>query len=78
VAAEGGSRRLTTSAAYPDPVDGFWGVVWALGPTVCVGLLFWFVMRAILRADRTEREAQARVEAEELDRDLDRFAGPRG
>jgi flagellar biosynthesis/type III secretory pathway M-ring protein FliF/YscJ len=46
-------------------VDGFWGVVWALGPTVCVGLLFWFVMRAILRADRTEREAQARFEAEE-------------
>jgi flagellar biosynthesis/type III secretory pathway M-ring protein FliF/YscJ len=59
-------------------VDGFWGVVWALGPTVCVGLLFWFVMRAILRADRTEREAQARIEAEELDHDLDRLSGPRG
>jgi flagellar biosynthesis/type III secretory pathway M-ring protein FliF/YscJ len=58
-------------------VDAFWGVLWSLGPTVCVGLLFWFVMRAILRADRTEREAQARIEAEELGRDLDRFAGPR-
>jgi flagellar biosynthesis/type III secretory pathway M-ring protein FliF/YscJ len=46
-------------------MDGFWGVAWALGPTICVGLIFWFVMRAILRADRTEREAQARFEAEE-------------
>ena len=45
-------------------MDAFWGVVWALGPTICVGLLFWFVMRAILRADRTERAAQAKYEAE--------------
>jgi flagellar biosynthesis/type III secretory pathway M-ring protein FliF/YscJ len=49
-------------------VEGFWAVVWALAPTICVGLLFWFVMRAIIRADRTEREAQARIEAEELER----------
>lgn len=41
--------------------DGLWAIV----PTICVGLLFWFVMRAILRSDRTEREAQARIEAEE-------------
>lgn len=39
--------------------------LWAIVPTVCVLLLFWFVMRAILRADRTERAAQARIEAEE-------------
>jgi flagellar biosynthesis/type III secretory pathway M-ring protein FliF/YscJ len=39
--------------------------LWALVPTICVGLVFWFVMRAILRSDRTEREAQARIEAEE-------------
>jgi hypothetical protein len=30
-----------------------------------VSLVFWFVMRAILRSDRTEREAQARIEAQE-------------
>ncbi|MBK0297091.1 hypothetical protein IAE22_35155, partial [Bacillus sp. S34] len=30
-----------------------------------VGLIFWFVMRAIMRADRTERAAYAKVEAEE-------------
>lgn len=39
--------------------------LWAIVPTICVSLVFWFVMRAILRADRTEREAQARIEAEE-------------
>lgn len=40
--------------------DGIWAVI----PTLCVGLLFWFVMRAILRSDRTERAAQAKYEAE--------------
>ncbi len=39
--------------------------LWAIVPTICVCLVFWFVMRAILRSDRTEREAQARIEAEE-------------
>jgi hypothetical protein len=38
--------------------------LWAVVPTICVGLLFWFVMRAILHADRNERAAQARYEAE--------------
>lgn len=45
---------------------GGWNTgLWALLPTICMSLLFWFVMRGILRADRTEREAQARIEAEE-------------
>jgi flagellar biosynthesis/type III secretory pathway M-ring protein FliF/YscJ len=45
---------------------GGWDIGWwALVPTICVSLVFWFVMRAILRADRAEREAQARIEAEE-------------
>ena len=38
--------------------------IWAAVPTLCVGLLFWFVMRAIIRSDRTERAAQAKYEAE--------------
>jgi hypothetical protein len=43
-----------------------WGnIVFALAPTVCLGLIFWFVMRSILRADRTERKEYARIEAEE-------------
>ncbi|HEX4058135.1 MAG TPA: hypothetical protein VHX87_07455 [Galbitalea sp.] len=43
-----------------------WGnIVFSLTPTICLGLLFWFVMRAILRMDRTERKVYARIEAEE-------------
>jgi flagellar biosynthesis/type III secretory pathway M-ring protein FliF/YscJ len=58
----------TTSAAYPGQVGAIGGWdegLWALVPTIAVCLIFWFVMRAILRSDRTEREAQARIEAEE-------------
>lgn len=43
-----------------------WGnIVFSLAPTVCVGLIFWFVMRGILRSDRTERKVYAKIEAEE-------------
>lgn len=47
------------------PEDLLWGTVYALAPTVLVGLLFWFIMRAIIRADRTERKVYAEIEAEE-------------
>lgn len=47
-------------------MDEFWAnAIWSLAPTVLIGLIFWFVMRAILRADRTERASYARIEAEE-------------
>jgi hypothetical protein len=39
--------------------------VFSVTPTICLGLLFWFVMRAILRMDRTERKVYAKIEAEE-------------
>ena len=39
--------------------------IWAIIPTLCVGLIFWFVMRGIFHADRNERAAMAKVEAEE-------------
>jgi hypothetical protein len=45
--------------------DVFVGVIWALTPTVLVGLLFWLVLRAIVRADRTERRVYAKMEAKE-------------
>ena len=41
------------------------GIVWSLAPTVLVGLLFWAIMRFIVRADRTERSVYSRMEAEE-------------
>jgi hypothetical protein len=47
------------------PTTVWGGIVFALTPTVCLGLIFWFVMRSILRADRTERKVYAKIEAEE-------------
>jgi hypothetical protein len=47
------------------PTTVWGGIVFALTPTICLGLLFWFVMRAILRMDRTERKVYAQIEAEE-------------
>ncbi len=40
--------------------------VWVAGlvPSIGVGLLFWFAMRAVIRADRNERAALAEAEAE--------------
>lgn len=32
-------------------------------PSIVVGLIFWWVMRAVLRADRNERLALAEAEA---------------
>jgi hypothetical protein len=47
------------------PTD-FWGnALFSLIPTLVVGGIFWFTMRAIIRADRNERKAYSRIEAEE-------------
>lgn len=43
-------------------------IVWGLTPTVLVGVLFYIVFRAVLRSDRNERKAQARIEAAERER----------
>jgi len=44
----------------------FWtGVLYSLSPTVLIGLLFWFIMRSIIRSDSTERKVFAQIEAEE-------------
>ncbi len=40
-------------------------VIWALLPTLVVSVLFVFVLRSILRMDRTERRVYAKIEAEE-------------
>ena len=39
-------------------------VLAGLIPSVVVGLIFWWVMRAVLRADRNERLALAEAEAQ--------------
>ena len=44
----------------------FWSnAIYSIIPTLLVGLIFWFIMRAVIRADRTERNAYAKIEAEE-------------
>ncbi len=35
----------------------------AIVPSLGVGLVFWFAMRAVIHADRREREALGRLEA---------------
>ena len=37
----------------------------ALLPSIGVGLLFWFAIRALVNADRTERQAMARMDLAE-------------
>lgn len=47
------------------PTD-FWGnAIYSVIPTIVVGAIFWFALRSIIRADRNERSAYAKVEAEE-------------
>lgn len=41
--------------------NDFWDYFSALAPSIGVGLLFWFAIRAIFRADRKERAAEAEV-----------------
>lgn len=46
--------------------EDFWAnAIFSVTPTILLGLIFWFAMRAILRADRAEREAYTKIEAEE-------------
>lgn len=40
-------------------------IIASLAPTVLVGLVFWYILRSLLRADRTERRIYARMEAAE-------------
>lgn len=53
-------------APYPGGMDDYWvAVLWTLLPTIVVSAIFFFVLRSIIRADRTERREYARIEAEE-------------
>ncbi|MDQ0743951.1 hypothetical protein QFZ62_001259 [Clavibacter sp. B3I6] len=47
-------------------MDAFWvSAIWSLLPTLGVGLIFWIIMRAVIQADKQEREAYAAIEAKE-------------
>jgi hypothetical protein len=43
----------------------FLEILAAIAPPILIGLLFWFIMRAIIRADSKERQVYAEIEAEE-------------
>lgn len=48
------------------PLENWWlNALWSVTPTLLLGLVFWFIFRAIVRSDRAERRAYAKVEAEE-------------
>lgn len=50
-------------------MDNFWvAALWAVTPTALLGVVFWLILRSIFRADRTERDVYARMEAEERQR----------
>ncbi|MFC8598207.1 MULTISPECIES: hypothetical protein [unclassified Isoptericola] len=46
-------------------MDTFLAIMAGLAPSVGVGLLFWLAMRKIMHADRNERLALERLDAEE-------------
>lgn len=60
----GHSRGPRAGGPYDGRVDTILTAVGALVPSIGVGLLFWLCMRAIFRADRSEREALAHFESE--------------
>jgi len=39
--------------------------LWSIAPTIVITVLFFWILRSVLRFDRTERRAFAKVEAEE-------------
>jgi hypothetical protein len=47
------------------PTDFWVNALFSIIPTVVVGLIFWYVIRAIVRADRNERKVYTQIEAEE-------------
>ena len=47
-------------------MENLWvNVIYSVTPTILIGLVFWFIMRAILRADRNERDTYHKIEQEE-------------
>jgi hypothetical protein len=45
-------------------------------PSLVVGLIFWFVMKSIFNADKSERQAEARAKAEAEARAANPLNGP--
>jgi hypothetical protein len=50
-------------------MSGIDAVLISIIPSIGVGLIFWYVMRGIMRADRREREELARIDAQDAARE---------
>ncbi len=60
------SRPTLRRCPYPGHVDEMWAaVLWSILPTIVVSAVFFFILRSVIRMDRTERKAYARIEAQE-------------
>jgi preprotein translocase subunit YajC len=47
-------------------MDNVWvSALWAIAPTLLLGVFFYFLLRVILRADRKERKTYLEIEREE-------------
>lgn len=47
-------------------IENFWlNALYSVTPTILIGLIFWFIMRSMLSADRGERQAYANIEEQE-------------
>ncbi len=47
-------------------MDDWWfNAIYSVTPTILVGLIFWFAMRAILKADSRERKVYAKIKEQE-------------
>lgn len=47
-------------------IEDFWlNALYSVTPTILLGGIFWYVMRSVIRADRGERDAYAKIEAQE-------------
>lgn len=47
-------------------METLWGATaWAILPTIVVTVAFFFILRSILRMDRSERRVYDKIEAEE-------------
>lgn len=49
-------------------METFFAALWALTPTILVGVFFFWVLRIILRADRVERRVYKSLEAKEREK----------
>ncbi len=47
-------------------IENFWlNALWSVFPTIVLGVIFYVVMRSVIRVDRNERRAYSELEAQE-------------